>query len=266
MYNLDETNFLQNHEQAFLKDTTDTGRFVMAIGQKGGGKSYLLCSYLKYVLSKNVFENVHFVCPCYKGEASNSYDFLEDQKHVLIYPHYSEAVIKRVDADRKKGKTLFVVDDASGELLKQIDNTFVQLITTTRQFKGCTVYICVHSAKKILSPIVRQNLDHLFIYRIINAKLLEDLYDEYLSMMFENFKEWKRTYLELTKEPNSSIHFSLHTDGIDPYVKNWNLNLYRDNIKLKPTKLNKHHEPKKKTPKKNIAGLNIVFGKYKRRF
>ena len=112
-----------------------------------------------------------------------------------------------------------MVDDASGELLKQVDASFIQLATTTRHFAGCTVYVCVHSCKKILSPIIRQNLDHLFIYRIINVKLLEDLYDEYFSMLFDNFKQFKQFYTASTAEPNSCLHFSLHQDGIDTNVK-----------------------------------------------
>ena len=217
-------NIISNHEQSFIEDTTKTGRFILSIGSKGSGKSYLLCSYLKYVLKNNIFKNIHFICPCYEGEANNSYDFLKNQKHVLIYKHYSEAVTKIVDKDRRKGKTLFLIDDASGELLKQMDNTFIQLITTTRHFKGCTVYVCCHSAKRILACIIRQNLDHLFIYKIINAGLIEDLYDEYFSMLFDKFKEFKEFYKQATEEKNSCIHFSLHSEGLDINVKHWNIN------------------------------------------
>jgi len=260
-------NIIQDHEEGFLKDL-ETGRFVLGIGSKGSGKSYLMTSYLKYALSQVVYENVHFVCPIgVHGEANNSYDFLENQKHVLIYPHYTETVAKRVDADRKKGKTLFILDDASGELLRNIDNTLIQLITTTRHHKGLTIWVCVHSAKRILMPIIRQNLDHIFIYRIINMKLLQDFFDEYFSMMFENFQQFKEFYLLATQEKNSSIHFSLHQNGIDIMVKDWNINKIKDQIVLKPTK-NKHKEKKKDEQNKQTvsAGLKIKFVKYKKKF
>ena len=249
-------NIISNHEQSFIEDTTKTGRFILSIGSKGSGKSYLLCSYLKYVLKNNIFKNIHFICPCYEGEANNSYDFLKNQKHVLIYKHYSEAVTKIVDKDRRKGKTLFLIDDASGELLKQMDNSFIQLITTTRHFKSCCVYVCVHSAKKILAPIVRQNLDHLFIYRIINVKLLEDLYDEYLSMLFNNFKEFKQFYIQATEEKNSCIHFSLHSEGLDINVKHWNINEHQIE-NLIATKA-----PVKPKPKESIKNpLRVEFNR-----
>jgi len=258
-------NIIQNHEEGFIEDL-EVGRFVIAIGSKGSGKSYLMTSYLKHVLLHNTFKNIHMVLPIgIHGEANNSYSFLEDQKHVQVYPHYTEAVAKRVDSDRKKGTTLFILDDASGELLHNIDNTLIQLITTTRHFKKCTIWVCVHSAKRILTPIVRQNLDHLFIYRIINMKLLQDFYDEYFSMLFDDFKQFKQFYLEATREKNSSIHFSLHMNGIDIDVKNWRMNLEKDNIKLKPTQ-NTHKQPKKEEEPKRIGGLKISFNKYKTRY
>ena len=92
-------------------------------------------------------------------------------------------------------------------------------------------------------------------------KLLADFYDEYFSMMFENFRDFKQFYLEATKEKNSCIHFSLHQDGIDINVKNWMINREKDKIKLKPT-ANTHKQTKKEEPKK-IAGLQIKFNRYK---
>jgi len=249
-------NLIQDHEKQFLKDL-EIGRFVLAIGSKGSGKSYLMTSYLKHALHNKTYKNIHFVCPVgIKGEANNSYNFLENQKHVLVYPHYTETVSKRVDADRRKDTTLFIIDDASGELLHNIDNTLIQLITTTRHFKKCTIYICVHSAKRVLTPIIRQNLDHLFIYRIVNVKLLQDFYDEYFSMLFDNFIQFKKFYVEATREPNTCIHFSLHLNGIDINVKNWNINKNKDLITLKAT-TNHHKEHKKDDDEKPKSKLNM---------
>jgi len=253
---------IQNHEEDFLKDM-EVGRFTIAIGSKGSGKSYLMTSYLKYSLYNNIYKNVHIVLPIgIKGEANNSYDFLKNQKHVQVYPHYSEAVSKRVDSDRKKAPTLYIIDDASGELLHNIDNTLIQLITTTRHFKKCSIWVCVHSAKRILTPLIRQNCDNVFIYRIINMKLLQDFYDEFFSMMFESFKEFKEFYINATKEKNTSLHFSLHMHGIDPFVRNWNINKLKD-IQLKAT--TNTHKIKKDEENKPM-GLQIRFTRYKRRY
>lgn len=246
----------KNNENEFLKHTeAGGGSFILAIGAKGSGKSYLMTNFLREVLFKKVFKNVHFVCPCYSGEQSNSYDFLKTQKHVLIYPHYSEKVSKRVDTDRRKAKTLFLIDDASGELMQNIDTTLINLITTARHFKGCVIYVAVHSAKRILLPIVRQNIDHLFIYRIINASLLKDLYDEYFSMLFDTFLEFKSYYLKSTAEKNTCLYFSLHCDGIDNNVKNWKINNNKNTVTLQPTA--NTHKPEKK-PEEQIK--TSVYG------
>jgi len=265
MSNNNYDNLVEDHEQEFLKDM-EIGRFVLGIGAKASGKSYLMTSYLKHALYNNTYKHIHIVLPVsIKGEANNSYAFLENQKHVLIYPHYREEISKRVDKDRQKGKTLFIIDDASGELLKNIDNTLIQLITTTRHYKGCSIWICVHSAKKILMPIVRQNLDHLFIYRIVNVKLLQDMYDEYFSMMFNSFEDFKIFYLMATQDKNTSIHYSLHQEGIDPFVKDWQINLNKDKITLKPTQSTyKKPEPKQES-KRSTSTINL-FKKYKTRF
>ena len=258
-------NFIQDHEKFFLDDT-QKGRFIVAVGSKGQGKSYLMTSFLKHVLSLGYYKNVHFVCPCYSGEASNSYDFLKDQKHVLIYKTYSEAVSKRVDTDRKKSPTLFLIDDGTSELINNIDPSFINLITTNRHFKKCTIYIAVHSSKKAMIPVVRNNIDHIFIYKIANVKLLEDIYYEFFSMLFETFKHFKQFYLESTQEKNSCIHFSIHQEhaDLDINVKNWNINKEKDTIKLKPTQ-NNHKQAKKEEPKK-IAGLQIKFTRYRNRY
>lgn len=257
-------NIVRNHEDLFLEDM-EIGRFTIAIGSKGSGKSYLMTSYLKHALYQDIYKNVHIVLPVgIKGEANNSYEFLKNQKHVQVYPHYSEAVSKRVDSDRKKAPTLYIIDDASGELLHNIDNTLIHLITTTRHFKKCSIWVCVHSAKRILTPLIRQNCDNIFIYRIINMKLLQDFYDEYFSMLFESFKDFKQFYTNATREKNTSLHFSLHMDGIDPYVRDWNINKQKQDIVLKAT-TNKHKTKKDEEEKKPL-GLQIKFTRYKRRF
>lgn len=258
-------NFIQDHENFFLDDTK-TGRFIVAIGQKSGGKSYTMTSFLKHVLSLGYYKNVHFVCPCYSGEANDSYDFLKDQKHVLIYKTYSEAVSKRVDSDRRKAPTLFLIDDGTSELINNIDPSFINLITTNRHFKKCTIYIAVHSSKKAMVPVVRNNIDHLFIYKIANVKLLEDLYYEFFSMMFENFKSFKEFYVEATNYKNSCMHYSIHqeTMDIDPFVKDWDINKNKDSIKLKPTTNTHKAKKKEEEEKKNYTGgLKISFNKYK---
>ena len=257
-----------DNEIKFLDDNIKSGRFILAIGGKGGGKSHLLTSFLKYHLFHDTYKYIHFVAPCFHGEADGQYDFLKDQKNVNIYKHYEKRISVIVDKDRQKGKTLYLIDDASSELISNIDSELLHLITTARHYKSCTLYFAVHSCKKILLPIVRQNIDHLFIYKIINAGLLRDLYDEYFSMQFEKWQNFKDFYNKATSEKYSCIHFSIHFEGIDSHVKHWDINTHRDEIQLKPTKAPSKPQPKKVNDDKvNYGGVKIssLFFKMRKR-
>ena len=265
---LTESVIEKDNETEFLDDNIKHGRFILAIGSKGSGKSHLLTSFLKYHLYNETYKYIHFVAPCYKGEADNQYAFLKDQLNVNIYKHYDKKISIIVDKDRQKASTLFLLDDASSELISNIDTELLHLITTARHYMGLTLYVCVHSCKRILMPIVRQNIDHLFIYKIINAGLLRDLFDEYLSMQFEKWQSFKNFYNKATSEKYSCIHFSIHFDGIDINVKNWEINTLRDKVKLKPHKALEKPKPKPKEDKQKFVGhsiSSILFNKKRRK-
>ena len=250
----------KDNEVEFIDDNIKAGRFILAIGSKGGGKSHLMTSFLKFHLLENTYEFIHFCCPCYGGEADEQYKFLKDQKQVQIYKHYVPRISALVDKDRQKGKTLFLIDDASSELISNIDTGLLHLITTARHYKSCTLYFAVHSCKKILLPIVRQNIDHLFIYKIINAGLLRDLYDEYLSMLFDKWTDFKEFYNNSTSEKYSCIHFSIHFQGLDVDVKDWEINRLRDKYSLKPHK--GKPKPKEIQPKAKVGySISSLFYK-----
>jgi len=63
-------------------------------------------------------------------EQNDSYGFLKNQQQCFIYNGYSKKVSKLVEKDRLKYKKLFIIDDASAELLKNLDNTFVKIAIT----------------------------------------------------------------------------------------------------------------------------------------
>ena len=45
---------IKPHEQNFLDDITKNGRFILSIGSKGSGKTYLMMAILKYCLHNNI--------------------------------------------------------------------------------------------------------------------------------------------------------------------------------------------------------------------
>lgn len=252
---------MQSLENQFIEDTFTNGRFILSIGSKGTGKSYLMTRYLKSALYLDVFQRIIFICPAYDGEQDNQYDFLKDQKRVEIFKDYNEKVAKYVDKARRKEKTLFLIDDGSGLLLQNFDTTFAQLISTTRHFGGLTIYINVHSAKRILVPFIRVNIDYLLFYKTTNANLIKDVYEEYLSLTFDSFQEFKTVYLKCVSIKHNALLFTIHSPIIDANVIEWEFPKMIEPVKLIPTK--PIHKPKEQNDNKEKKPLmkTIKFGK-----
>jgi hypothetical protein len=257
---------VKDREEEFTEHIITGGIFCLSVGTKGSGKTFLMMNILNLLLKLNAYERIHFVCPAYSGEANDSYKFLENQKHVQIYLRYNERVSKRVDTDRRKYKTLFLMDDASGEMLQQgIDNTLTQIITTCRHYKICSVWINAHSAKKIFTPIFRQNADYVIIYKLSNAGLLQSLFEEYMSMYYDKFIEFKNRYKEYTNEKYSAILLSIHFEGIDNDVKNWLIN-NKLNWELSPTQALNHKVVQTKNAETEEKTKHKLFAFNKPRF
>ena len=90
-------------------------------------------------------------------------------------------------------------------------------------------------------------------------KLLNDLYDEYFSQFYNKFKDFKSNYLLWTKEKYTCINFSMHDQGIDIDVKNWNI-LQNQIEKFKATNAIKSIVKKtNETPNNN--SLRFIFSK-----
>jgi hypothetical protein len=244
----------------FLTDNFNTGRFILSIGIKGGGKTYLMNNFLKLALLTEKYESYHLVIPMYKHEANDSYNFIPNSNQIKIYNGYSEKVSEIVIKERLNKHTCFMIDDASGELLQNLDTTLMKLITTTRHGKGCTLWINVHSAKKILSPLIRQNIDYLFVYRLTNRKLLQDIYDEWLSFKFDDYRQFCDYYLKAMQQKNNAFMFSIHLPDIDNDVYNWEINKESDNM-TNMMKLKKFPQKKKEHERKIKFNHKIKLSK-----
>jgi hypothetical protein len=268
--NIDD--YFGNNERTFLNDTCKNGRFVLSVGMKESGKTFCMMAYLKYVLYYNVYKSIHCVLPQFGKEQNDSYDFLKTQKHVLIYKHYNESISKLVDKDREKGRTLFIIDDATGELVKNIDQKLIDLITTTRHAEGLTVWICVHALAKVLDTIMRFNIEYLFLYKVGSAVLLKAIYDEYFSLIFLRLRDFKRYHRQSTRIQYNCLSFNALKSVVDNTVKDWQFVQF-DGFELKPTintrkmKTKKHETENKKPSIKILRKINLsdIFNAYRRR-
>jgi hypothetical protein len=214
-----------------------TNYIYLAIGGKGGGKSFLLLNFVRHHLQHNSFDEYHLVLPSFKNEQNDSYAWLADyKKQVYIYSEYSpyltNKLIERGDTDdpKKKRRVFYAIDDSTS-MSKDIKNDpGIMTIATQSRHLGITFYLVSHGSRSILQAAFRQQIDRLVIYRITNRKLLEAIYEEWFSTnpMFPDFKTWLAFYNEYVLNVEyGAIFVNLRTMGHEnftPFVKEWAFN------------------------------------------
>lgn len=182
---------------------------LLCIGQKGGGKSFRVMTMLMWLLHNNVFDQYFLVLPTYFYEAANSYAWLKPfADKVFIAREYSaefsDAILKRPDesmAPHLIPRSFLWLDDVGMNEDFRSDRSFVGLLSVARH-KRLSVCLCYHSLTSghTLSPFLRQNVTHTLLFRVTNEKLLENVYEELVSMtgLFPRFREFKHVYNQHT--------------------------------------------------------------------
>lgn len=214
---------------------------VLSIGTKGSGKTYLMLKYLKFAFQNNLYEKYVLVLPMFNMEQNDSYSFIDaNQKNIFVFDTYNEVIASQLYKEQEKAgakgskpKTLFCIDDASGEDVKIIDHSLKRLITNIRH-TNTALWMCVHSASGILSPFIRQQTDILFLSKIGNARLLESIWEEFLSLMEgyqgrEGHKAFTNKFIEVHKSKYQVIYMNIRTGSIDYTVSEWNFDNLTDN-------------------------------------
>lgn len=187
-------------ENELLSD--DQSRIIISCGVKQSSKTFNLLSYLHCCFIMKRYKHYHLVLPNFGHEADDDqYKFMNNyskDNKISIYNKYSPLVIKKVVGKQNREPTLFVIDDATSQG-GDISNShaFQRLLTESRHL-NITVYIIVHSLKKVLSPLLRANCDYLMLFRVTNINLLKTFYEEMLGLYpcFKNFNDFKNQYFE----------------------------------------------------------------------
>lgn len=182
---------------------------LLCIGQKGGGKSFRVMSILMWLIHNNVFDQYFLILPTYFYEASNSYAWLKPFADKVFIareytPDFSDAFLKRPDetmAPHLIPRTFLWMDDVGMNEDFRSDRSFVGLLSVARH-KRISACLCYHSLTSghTLSPFLRQNVTHTLLFRVTNEKLLENVYEELVSMtgIFPRFREFKYAYNQHT--------------------------------------------------------------------
>jgi hypothetical protein len=243
-------------EDEFMSKIVGTN--ILTIGTTESGKTYLCIKILYRLLEEKKYDQYHLVLPHYKTEMNNSYAFLKQFKqHVYIYNKYDDIIVDRINSIKDKQSIFFLIDDATG----YIDNSqtkLQQLMTGNRhgEHGKSTIWIIGHGAK-IAKRNLRNVVKYIFITTILNRKVLYDIYEEFLSMKYENVKEgWLQFYNNYQESLNEKYHqlcISLINNGIiniDYNVNKWKILNIDTKTKQKPIETTKQT---KEQPKKQIV-------------
>ena len=172
---------------------------ILALGHKGSGKSFRIMTLIKHLLDHDLYDRYLLFLPSYAFEAKGSYTWLKAySKKVFIAPEFtpeiSKAFLARTDEKMKPGevpRTFLWLDDAGVNTSLYSDRDFLGLLSIARH-KRLSIVMCYHSLSsgKTLNPFVRQNCTHCFLFRITNRALLEQIWDEVVSMspLWSSFK------------------------------------------------------------------------------
>lgn len=204
---------------------------ILSIGCKGSGKSFLLLKFLRFALEHNIYDKYILVLPMYSMEQNDSYDFIdENDKKIFIFEAYSEVITKdllKVQEKNKKDKLkcFFAIDDASGEQVFKIDDSLRHMITSIRHY-NISLWMILHACSGILSPFIRQNCDILFLSKIVNHKLIRNIYEEFLSLLSEYYgrdgeNKFVSDIIKLHKEQYQVLYINIRTGSLDYGVCKW---------------------------------------------
>ena len=127
--------------------------------------------------------------------------------------------------------------------MNNCDNTLLKLWVTTRHSTsgGVTVWIVLHSARRSVPPMMRENLKYLFIYRIESAELLEEtIYKEFLSLKYrkqgKKFQDFVEDFEEVMEREEYGVILVARKKGVDFNTNKWNF------INGQKTKKNKNDQ------------------------
>lgn len=198
-----QVNLEEQLKQMFQDPTQQP--ILLCLGQKGGGKSFRTMTLLMWLLRNNMFDQYFLVLPTFFYEAANSYAWLQPfQDKVFIAKEYtpelSLAFLQRPDETippHNIPRSFLWLDDVGMNEAFRSDRHFVGLLSVARH-KRLSVCLCYHSLTSghTLSPFLRQNVTHTLLFRVTNEKLLDNIFEELISMTghFPRFRDFKDTY------------------------------------------------------------------------
>ena len=208
-------------EQEFLKDSPKC--FIISLGMKRQGKTYLTIKYMRWAIQNNIFEEYHVILPQFGHERDGAYQWMKGNKQIFIYDKYHQVVCDKILKIMQSKHIFFCIDDASGELLQNFDTSITKLLTCNEHGKTACVWFNIHSAKRVLPPIARQMLNYLFLYNVDDGLLLKGIWEERFSRIYRKYDEFLDVYDEAMRTDKNAVMYALSKKHDVVGIKDWDL-------------------------------------------
>ena len=219
----------KNLQQNFLENLAPKHCVICQVGVRFSGKSLLSMSLLKEVMERNIYDEFHLVLPSYRFQARNTYGWftgLPDkiQSKITIYEDFSLVAVSRL-LDRAKTETkrkhryLFLDDATSFSEFFGQSEVLKELVSMCRHY-FLTLHVITHGLKSVLNPVFRQNVSFFVLHRNLNAKFLESLWEESMSLFYTK-AEWFELCKREMKKAYPAILINRDTQDIDIAMMEW---------------------------------------------
>ncbi len=196
--------------------------FVLGIiAPKKSGKGVLISNLLlnNNFWNRENYDYCMYCSPTIYSDVTGSH--IRDAFPSSIYNKYSDNLVtdlikhqETYSSKKEKPRIIFVADDCAD--FSNNRNKLATLSTMSRHHSINLVYMVQQS--KSLNKLIRSNLSNLIIFKVNSSKELQDIYEEWGSLVSSQ-KRWNKLYKYATNEKYSFIHLDLDSNPIKIYKK-----------------------------------------------
>ena len=256
-------------EKEFIKELAPKHGVIVQTGVRHSGKSLWSCALLRHLMisPKSLYHEFHLVIPTWRFQAKDTFAWIGElpeavQDKITIYEDFSINVIRRL-LDRsikdKRHRYLYIDDATSfGELFSQSE-TLKDLITKARHYK-ITTHIITHHLKAVMIPLLRSNISYYILHRNVNAKFLEGIYEENLSLFFSK-QDWFDTCRKEMRGEFPAIAIDRDQQRVDCGAMNWSYIKKERDLIINSTSTNINQDDNKKISKAKPTQNRCPTGK-----
>lgn len=171
---------------------------VTTIAKPRSGKTFAI----RWMILKHTIDKRHFkygIVFTRTGKWNKDWDFLPDQ---YVFEDYDPEILQSYLDGIKKQETIvpsFIAFDDIQGLLTSNDTVLTSLIACHRHFKISLFFCFQYIYGRGSIPILRECTTYALLFNSKGDRTLRALYENF-GQLFENFKDFKEHFLNLTSE------------------------------------------------------------------